>query len=281
MPECERALDPYEPAGVRQFTSLMLALCTPEKRDPCSPLDKCTQPIALRTFHMGAVSWKVFSETWPAQQALYQNAMANVTNLKLLLDVGRKKAVHRPRGCIRRVSSVKEANDCRRFFKDTGALRTFLMAAPKLEKLHVEFDINDWLRGLGLCDLVGDGEFTWKALREVNSAINMQEEELIAFLTRHKKTLKRLIMGRGLTLIRPGASFPASAATLLSRMRDAVEWEEISVGKWLGIVRSALPRHDFIDLGQAVNELKTVESGPRVQDFLMRRSDVNPFGIEP
>ena len=73
--------------------------------------------------------------------------------------------------------------------------------------------------------MVGDGDFTCKALRDVRFAVRAEEDELIAFFSRHEKTMRRLNMDRGLTLLGPGASM----ATLLPRMRDAVQWESIDI----------------------------------------------------
>ena len=78
---------------------------------------------------------------------------------------------------------------------------------------------------LDFCDVVGDGEFTWKALREVNLAVNTNEEELITFLIRHKKTLRRLTINDESRLEEP----EDSAMTLVLGTRAAVQWKEISV----------------------------------------------------
>lgn len=273
LPPDELALelydDPDEPTGFRQCTSL--SLFTPKKRDLRSPLDTCTQQAMLRTLHICDVSWKIFSATWPAQQAVYKTVMAHVTDVKVLLDV-----------CQRPYLSSIDELECRRFFVETGALRTFLTAAPMLEKLHVEFNICLYFQMLSLSSLVGDGEFTWKALREVSFLVNAREYELIAFFTRHKKTLRKLTIGTGLTLCGP----KASVATLLPRMRDAVEWEEITMAGELFVASSkkswylGMPGDNgCVPPEDAGYEAEPMRAGQAVNDFLMRRSSINPFQL--
>lgn len=80
------------------------------------------------------------------------------------------------------------------------------------------FDVN-------LRSLMGNGHFTWKALRDVSFAVRAEEDELIAFFSPHEKRLKWLNMDPGSTLL----GSRASIATLLPRMRDAVQWESISI----------------------------------------------------
>lgn len=189
--------------------------------------------------------------------------MTHVTDVKLILHIRRREE-----------GGGSEVIHCRQFFSKTGALWTFLTAAPKLEKMHIEFITSDseW-KGLDLCDLVGDNEFTWTALRQVNFEVSTQEEKLIAFLTRHKTTLRRLTMEDGLTLVGP----EGSAATLLTRMRDAVQWERISLAGSLYVESAGeewvlgMPRDEEDDEPESAR----LEQG--IHDFLMRRSDVNPF----
>lgn len=272
MPQLHQSADPHdhEPGGFRRFTSLLLALFAPKKGDPRCPLATCTQQVALRTLHIGAVSWKVFGTTWPAQQALYETAMAQVTDVKLLLDVGSPPDEEGNDDIP--VSAEMDKRECRRFFNGTGALRTFLTAAPMLEKLHIEFIVRPSFPILDLRSLVGDGEFVWKALRECKFHVNAREDQLIAFLTRHKTTLRRLTMDLGLTLLGRGSS----PGTLLPRMRDAVQWEEITL---LGSLRIMGTEKRWLLSKEDLPPTRAMSLADEVNSFLMRRSDVNPFNL--
>ena len=271
-------LDAYnaEPNGLHQFTSL--SLFTPERSDLPSPLNKCMHPAALRTLHIGKVTWKIFSATWPAQQAAYQTLMAQVTDVNLSLNVSQ------PWPQVDPGAALQDEANCRRFFLETEALRIFLMAAPMLEKFHVEFNhcyMGSKMQIVDLKSLVGDvGEFTWKSLREVDFQVNTGMEELIDFLTRHQKTLRKLTMSDGLTLLGPDVS----VATLLSHIRDAVEWEDVlmagslfvkGLDKWwyFGMPGDG----DYVPEDSFGYEEEPMKSMQAVREFLMRKSEVNPF----
>ena len=92
-----------------------------------------------------------------------------------------------------------------------------------LERFNFEWNDGDLI--LNLRVLARDGEFTWKALRDVSFTVRAAEDELIAFFSPHGKTPSWLKMDPRLTLLGPRASM----ARLLPRMRDAVEWESLDV----------------------------------------------------
>lgn len=103
----------------------------------------------------------------------------------------------------------------------------------------------------------------------MNLSVNTNEEESIAFLIRHKKTLRRLTTNDGLRLEGP----EDSVTTLVLGTRDAVQWKDI---RSLFIVSSKT----LWKLGWPAKLNNDPELRQGMQDFLMRKSDINPFELD-
>ena len=274
MPDGEYGIKPYQPAGFRQFQSVMMGLALPEKKDPQalmsrgialpSSMDCSKQPANIRTLHIGSVSWFIFKATPPTLMSSFHDTMRHVRDLKLVLNTGRDEHGHQG----------IEIDMCKPHLQKTGCLCKFLTAAPDLEKLHVEFDVMDSTWYAAELDYAV-GKYTWKKLREVTfGKFYAESETLLAFLERHTEPLECLTIKD--IVLEEGALW----SRVLQGIREMKVWERVALHGDLFVTGADDLGQWFVDYPKHDQNSRTASLRAKISDYVMRRSAVNPLVID-
>lgn len=156
-----------DPLGLRQMRSLLLGAHS--------------AGLKVEFLHCGVVSWRILTqddETFARMRA----SVSNVQNLRLEFATGHEE-YDNPSGEL-------EIQSCS-IYLETGRLRDFITAAPKLQYLQIGFQFNEPTWPALLKHVVG--QHHWPALRSVKlKMIGTSEEDLVSFCARHAATLKVL-----------------------------------------------------------------------------------------
>lgn len=230
----DMSLKEYEPPGFRQVMSVVVpAFASEEKYDlkmlkvrgiPLPTGFEIGQNVSkIKTLHMGFFGCLLFMSTNPSVQKAIARELGAVEDIKLQLATSVDN--HEQKGA--------EIEMCEPHLRKTGCLRNLLTAAPLLRKLHIEFDIQYPVHGregipTELRYVVGD--FTWEQLEDVTFvSFQATSKRLVAFLGRHKQTLKRLRLrnmsvGKGETWL-----------GLVKGIRAVKEWDDVSIEREMSI----------------------------------------------
>jgi hypothetical protein len=186
------------PEGVRQLTSLLLAVAQSE--------------IKLKKLRAGSLSWKVFQQDESTMKPMTQ-ACKHLTSIKLFLGT--------------EMDDTKvglEAAECREFLKN-GALRNLLTSMPNLRTLDVSFDYAsdaDDTFPAALQDMIPDHHH-WPHLEKLSiGCFDAEEWRLLSLYEKHKATLKRI--GLCDVMLRGGGSwlsFLPKIRRILPRLESA------------------------------------------------------------
>ena len=127
----------------------------------------------------------------------------------------------------------EDQDEAREYMIKTSALRTLLSGFPNLKELQVDMDSADWDDPMYMPVLFSDidgGTLCFQHLRQLTlGGMNVEEAMLIAFLERHKTTLRGLSLF-DIWLMKIGDSW----LTFLPRVRRAVKLEKASITGTLG-----------------------------------------------
>ncbi|MCJ1402538.1 hypothetical protein MMC11_005758 [Xylographa trunciseda] len=189
IPKEQFAIFRHERPGLRQYVSLMMGLITPDRISTHSlglstiglrPVLGLTEHSAdLRVLHLDAISWHVLRAADPFVCSLTR-AIRRLQNLRLVLKLEPE-------------TTDIEAEKCRENL-ESGSLFCLLTSATDLESLHFGFDtLYSDQQPARLADIFGKQR--WGSLREVAlGQIQTTEDDLLAFLKRHKATLKVILI---------------------------------------------------------------------------------------
>ncbi|MCJ1395859.1 hypothetical protein MMC18_008745 [Xylographa bjoerkii] len=218
VPKEQFAIFPQELPGIRQYISLMLGITTPDEI-ATQPSGSCTTELRialrltersanLRVLHLDAISWHILKATTPFV-CLLRRAMLHLQNLKLVLK-------------IERDTTFIQAENCRKSL-ESGSLYNILTSTPELVSLHIDFDVlySDH-QPARLAEIFGKQR--WGSLHEVTlGQIETTQDELLAFLNRHKTTLK-VILIKNMRL-----EYSVSWIETLRRIKTITHWDSALV----------------------------------------------------
>ena len=196
----------HGPCGVAQLRSLLVGASD--------------AGLEIETLRCGVVQWMFFAERDLVFNKL-KHAVRCLRTLELHITTLRDKD--------RDFEGFdhEEIHVCAEYLEASGRLRDFLISAPQLESLTIQFDCDSPMPPASLSDLVGD--FSWHSLRL--AALNMistNEEELMDFYERHAKTLREIRID---TIHLDHGSW----ATIFTRIRETLSLKKATVCGYLTV----------------------------------------------